>query len=180
METQTLVGLIGLGGAVVGVGGTLLGGLIQQRYQVRMAREERAEAQAREAESRGRDVARQALAELYKLRQHALTWQVGMSSDERNQWVKTANAIADEAELNAALIPDADALRERLQDALSVTRTSFSVDAHEAEHEPYMSEFDTGHCIALLSAYMRGDEALPTPTLRERRERAQREARQDL
>ncbi|WP_328939210.1 hypothetical protein OG288_36930 [Streptomyces tauricus] len=103
-----------------------------------------------------------------------------MSSDERNQWVNTAHAVADDAELNAALIPGANELRERLQDALNVARISFFVDAHESEQEPYMSEFDTSHSIALLSAYMRGDEALPTPTLRERRERAQREARQDL
>ncbi|WP_328581942.1 hypothetical protein [Streptomyces sp. NBC_00370] len=180
MDTQTLAGVFGLGGTVVGVGGTLLGGIVQQRHQARTAREERAEARAGEVESRGRVVAEKALAELYELRRHALTWKVGMSPDERNQWVKTANTMADDAELNVALIPAADALRERLQDALSVARKSFFVDAYESEHEPYMSEFDAGHSIALLSAYMRGDGALPTPTERERRECAARETRQGL
>ncbi|MFF3377778.1 hypothetical protein ACFYXF_33085 [Streptomyces sp. NPDC002680] len=180
MEAETLAGLVGLGGTVVGVGGTLLGGLIQQRHQARTTRDERAEARASEVESRGREVAEKALTELYGLRRHALTWKVGMSSDEQNQWAKTAHTMADDAELNAALIPGADALRERLQDALSVTRKSFSEDAYETEHEPYKSEFDTGHSIALLSAYMRGDEALPTPTLRERRESTAREAQRDL
>ncbi|WP_406516757.1 hypothetical protein [Streptomyces sp. NBC_00134] len=180
MDVQTLTGLFGLGGTVVGVGGTLLGGLIQQRHQVRTTREERAEARASEVESRGRGVAEKALTELYGLRRHAMTWKVGMSSDERNQWVKIAHAMADDSELNAALIPGADELRERLQDALSAARKSFFVDAFESEHEAYMAEFDTGHSIALLSAYMRGDHALPIPTLRERREGAEREARQDL
>lgn len=180
MQTETLVGLMGLGGAVVGVGGTLLGSWLQHRQQAEMAREERAEARAGEAESRGRGVAEKALTELYSLRRHALSWKAGMSAEERNEWVGTAHVMADQAELHTALVPGADTLRERLRDALSAARKSFFLDGYEAEHEAYRSEFDTSHCIALLSAYMRGDATLPEPTVREERETIERDMQQDL
>lgn len=92
MRPETLAGLIGLGGAVIGVGGTLSAGWFQQRHQLRTAQEERAEARTGEVESRGREVARMALSELYQLRRQALAWQVGMSTEERNEWVRTAHA----------------------------------------------------------------------------------------
>ncbi|MDW4902891.1 hypothetical protein RB625_31200 [Streptomyces californicus] len=177
VETETLVGLFSLGGAVLGVGGTLLGGWFQQRHQVQVAREERAEARSSEMESRGRGAAEKALIELHALRRHALAWKVGMSDDERNQWVGAAHAMVDEAELNVDLVPRADTLRVRLRDALNVVRHSFFEDCYEADHEAYKSEFDTSHCIGLLAAYMRGDDALPEPTAREEREAIQRDMR---
>ncbi|MFF3485092.1 hypothetical protein ACFYXC_17775 [Streptomyces sp. NPDC002701] len=180
METEMLVGVIGLGSAVVGVGGTLLGGWLQQRHQAQTAREERAEARSVEAESRGRQTADKALSELYALRTHALTWKMGMSADERNEWLGRAYTMADAAELHTALVPGADTLSMRLRDALKVVRASFFQDAYEAEHEAYLSEFDTSHCIALLSAYMRGDSSLPEPTLREEREAIERDRQRDL
>ncbi|NUP43259.1 MAG: hypothetical protein HOY76_41140 [Streptomyces sp.] len=179
VETETLVGLIGLGGAVVGVGGTLLGGWLQHRQQAQTAREERAEARSSEAESRGREVADKALSELYALRRHALAWKVGMSAAERNEWLGKAHTMADEAELHTALIPGADTLRVRVGDALSVVRASFFQDADEAEHEADLCVADTGHCIDLLSAYMRGDAALPEPTRREERRAIERDMRED-
>lgn len=180
VQTETLVGLFGFGAAVLGVGGTLLGGWLQQRHQVQVAREERAEVRSSEVESRGREAAQKALTELYALRRHALTWKVGMSAEERNQWVGAAHPMVDEVELNVALIPGADTLRVRVRDALSVVRNSFFEDGYEGEHEPYRSEFDTSHCIGLLSAYMRGDDALPEPTAREERESIQHDMRENL
>ncbi|MFI7345291.1 hypothetical protein ACIBSR_03305 [Streptomyces sp. NPDC049936] len=178
MRPETLAGLFGLGGTVVGVGGTVLAGWFQQRSQVRTAREEREEARASEAESRGREVARKALSELYDLRRQALTWKTGMSSQERDEWVATAHARADEAELNAALIPQGDVLRVRLRDALSAARGLFSEGADD-DYQVYPTEFAVDHCIALLSAYMRGDPALPRQTRREERTMLEREMREN-
>ncbi|MBZ6261188.1 hypothetical protein KVH22_37415 [Streptomyces olivaceus] len=179
MEAQTLVGLIsGLGGAAIGAGGALLGGWLQQRHQAKLDREQREEARAGLVEERGRTAADKALGELYTLRRHVSTWEVDLSAEAKNQWYQTGHTHADEAELNAALIPEADNLRERLQDALESARTSMQIDAWESEHEPYLSAFDTEHAIGLLSAYMRGD-SLPAPTLREERASLEREMRRE-
>lgn len=177
MRPETLAGLFGLGGTVVGVGGTLLAGWIQQRSQERTAQQERAETRSSEADSRGREVARSALSKLYDLRRQALEWKVGMSAQERHEWVETAHAKADEAELNAALIPQADILRVRLRDALTVARDLFCEDEND-DHQAHRSEFAVDHCIALLSAYMRGDPELPERTLREERTMLEREMRE--
>ncbi|MFI6606864.1 hypothetical protein [Streptomyces sp. NPDC050507] len=177
MEAETLAGLIGFGGAVVGAGGALLGAWLQQHHQAKTARVEREEARAGLVEERGRAAAEKALAELYRLRGHAVTWRGGMAADERNEWSRTSRNLIDAADLNAALIPKADKLRVRLQDALGAIRKSVHIDAHESEHEAYLSTSDTEHAIALLSAYMRGD-TLPAPTVREQREGVERDMRE--
>jgi hypothetical protein len=143
-----------------------------------MEQKRRKEARADLLEERGRAAADRALAELYVLRRHVSTWKVDMSTEEKNQWYQTGHDHTDNAELNAALIPEADELRERLRDCLDVVRTSMNVDAWESEHKPHLSRSDTEHAISLLSAYMRGD-SLPTPTLREKRESLEREMRQE-
>jgi hypothetical protein len=176
VSPEVSAGWIGLIGASVGAGGALLGVWLQQRYQAKMARDQREEARDDLLEERGRTAADKALAELYALRRHVLTWKVGMSAEERNQWVQSGHTYADDTELNAALIPKATELRERLRYALGAIRGSMFVDAYEAAHEPYMSDFDTEHAIGLLSAYMRGD-SMPRPTPREERVSVEREMR---
>jgi hypothetical protein len=143
-----------------------------------MEQKRREEARADLLEERGRAAAEKALTELYDLRRHVSTWKAGMSVEERNQWYQTGYDHTYSAELNAALIPEANELRERLRDALEVVRTSMNVDAWQSDHEPHLSHFDTEHSIALLSAYMRGD-CLPPPTSREERETSQREMREE-
>ncbi|MDX3233224.1 hypothetical protein [Streptomyces sp. ME19-01-6] len=179
MEAEVSAGWIGLIGASVGAAGALVGGWFQQRYQAKMAREDREEARNDLLEERGRTAADKALAELYALRRHVVTWKIGWSAVERVEWVQEGHTYADDAELNAALIPKAAELRERLRDALIAIRRSMFIDAHEAGNEPYLSEFDTEHAIELLSAYMRGD-GLPQPTLREERAGVERDMRQRL
>ncbi|MET9479298.1 hypothetical protein [Streptomyces sp. NPDC006638] len=178
MEAEVMAGLIGFGGAAVGAGGALLGAWLQQRHQAETAQKQREDARASLVEERGRTAAEKALAELYGMRRHAVTWKGGMPAEERNKWSHTGSALVDEAELNAALIPGADELRARLQDALATIHTSIHVDAYESEHEAYLSTTDTEHAIALLSAYMRGD-ALPSPTRREERVGLERDMREE-
>ncbi|WP_432131267.1 hypothetical protein [Streptomyces tendae] len=179
VQTETLVGLIsGLGGAAIGAGGALLGGWLQQRHQVKLDREQREQARAGVLEERGRTAADKALGELYALRRHISTWKGAFSTEEQNEWFQTGYSLADVAELNAALIPEADELRERLQDALESARDSLHADAWYSEHEPYLSASDTEHTIALLSAYMRGDY-LPPMTAREERASLAREMRRE-
>ncbi|WP_331734982.1 hypothetical protein OG379_39825 (plasmid) [Streptomyces sp. NBC_01166] len=176
MEAETLAGLIGFGGAVVGAGGALLGAWFQQSHQAKTARVEREEARAGLVEERGRTAAEKSLAELYGLRRHVLTWKL-VSDDERSEWSRIGYTLTDEAELNASLIPEGEELRERLKDALGALRNSISVDTYEAVHEAYASTFDTEHAISLLAAYMRGD-ALPRPSRREERESLERQMRE--
>ncbi|MFE1545866.1 hypothetical protein ACFW61_36160 [Streptomyces microflavus] len=178
MEAETLAGLIGFGGAVVGAGGALLGAWFQQSHQAKNTRAEREEARASLVEERGRAAAEKALAELYGLRRHVLTWKL-MSEDERTECSRIGYTLTDEAELNASLIPKGEALRERLKDALGALRNSIHVDAYESVHDAFLSTFDTEHAISLLAAYIRGD-ALPTSSLRERRESLERQMREDL
>ncbi|MEW1686215.1 hypothetical protein [Streptomyces sp. NPDC093594] len=178
MQPEVLAGLIGFGGAVVGAGGALLGTWLQQRHQAKLDREQRRETRADLVEERGRAAAEKALSELYLLRRHISTWKVGMNAEGKNTWFGTCITHADEADLNAALIPEASELRERFRDAMETARMSMQIDAWESEHEPYLSESDTEHAIALLSAYMRGDP-LPTPTRREERESLARSMRHE-
>ncbi|WNE95551.1 hypothetical protein PS467_09465 [Streptomyces luomodiensis] len=179
MEAEVSAGWIGLIGASVGAGGALLGGWFQQRHLAKMAREQREDARNDLMEERGRAAADKALAVLYTLRSHILTWKTGWSAVERVHWVQEGHTYTDDAELNTALIPKATELRKRFRDALGAIRRSMFVDAHEARNEPYLSEFDTEHAIELLSAYMRGDD-LPQPTLREERAGVDRDMRQRL
>jgi hypothetical protein len=178
MEPEVVAALWGFGGAAMGAGGAFLGTWVQQRHQAEMEQKRRDDARADLLEERGRAAAEKALTELYDLRRHVSTWKAGMSAEERNQWYQTGYDHTYSAELNAALIPEANELRERLRDALEVVRTSMNVDAWQSEHEPYLSHFDAEHSIALLSAYIRGD-SLPTPTSREKRETTQREMREE-
>lgn len=69
MQTEVLVGLIGFSGAVVGAGGALLGGWLQQRHQAAVAQEQREAARAGLLEERGRAAGERALSELYGLPQ---------------------------------------------------------------------------------------------------------------
>lgn len=180
MQTETLVGLIsGLGGAAIGAGGALLGGWLQQRHQAKLDREQRREARAGLVEERGRAAAEKALSELYLLRRHISTWKVDLNAEGKNAWFHSSITHADEAELNAALIPEASELRERFRDAMDAARMSMQIDAWESEHEPYLSESDTQHAITLLSAYMRGD-SLPAPTRREERASLERSMRREV
>ncbi|WP_326755113.1 hypothetical protein OH738_10710 [Streptomyces hirsutus] len=178
MQPEVLSGLIGFGGAAVGAGGAFLGTWLQQRHQAQLEQQRWEKARADLLEERGRAAADKALAELYVLRRHISSWKVGMSAEEKSQWYRTGHGHTDNTELNAALIPEANELRERLRNALEVVRTSMHVDAWESEHEPYLSGFDTEHAIALLSAYMRGDP-LPSPSPREARESVEREMREE-
>ncbi|MFJ8787042.1 hypothetical protein [Streptomyces sp. NPDC102476] len=177
MEPEVVAALWGFGGAIAGAGGAFLGTWVQQRHQTNMEQVRRTEARGDLLEERGRSAADKALTELYALRRHVGTWTVGLSAEGRNQWYQTGHDHTDHTELNAALIPEGGELRQRLRDAMEVVRTSMHVDAWESEHEPHLSLTDTQQAIEILSAYMRGD-ALPSPSLREERETAQREMRE--
>lgn len=164
MEAETLVGLIGFGGAVVGAGGALLGGWLQQRHQAKTARHERLEA-------RGYAAGEQALAELYQLRQHLVECGVaGNVPQERQPWRFIAVTHLDEAELAVMLMPSAPLVHARVVEVLILAKRFELAGQHRQRQVQWMK-----HCVVaaidMLSAHMRG-EPIPEIGLERYRTRA--------
>ncbi|MEU8556016.1 hypothetical protein AB0C80_18770 [Streptomyces anthocyanicus] len=162
MQTETLVGLIGFGGAVVGAGGALLGGWLQQRHQVKAARAER-------REERRYTAGQTALGMLIRIRHAA----ANRAEDEESEAAWTAELIEWSTSFDAALllIADGDEMRERV---FEVVRHLGYYDRLGQNHREANDWIDAacGEAINLLSAYLREDP-LPSRsvTYRERQAR---------
>ncbi|MGW4437026.1 hypothetical protein ACWELO_14880 [Streptomyces sp. NPDC004596] len=119
MQTETLVGLIGFGGAVVGAGGALLGGWLQHRQQADTARRERWEGYARKA-------AETTLTELLTAQEEMTDWAMGFSGREEdaNELYRIILERSRSARHSSLLIPEASEMRSRLREVLEVM-TSF-------------------------------------------------------
>jgi hypothetical protein len=158
MQAETLAGLIGFGGAVVGAAGALAGAWLQQHYQAKTAQRDRIEAQGRAAGER-------ALAELYALRRHLD--EVRQNPDETPEthqpWRKIAWRHMDEVELAVLLMPGGGEVRSRVVEALDSTRI-FMVNRGEMTPRR-MGRIRNGglEAIAILAAHLRG-ETLPEPS----------------
>ncbi|MEU1454404.1 hypothetical protein [Streptomyces avermitilis] len=154
MQTETLVGLIGFGGAVVGAGGALLGGWLQQRHQAETARLERQNA-------RGYAAGEKSLGELHRLRHHLTECEaVGDVSQDRQPWRSIAVRHLDDAELAIMLIPNATQVRERLVKALYCARRYELAGQHRANQVRWIKTCVTS-AIDMLSSHLRGDPVPP-------------------
>lgn len=159
VQTETLVGLIGFGGAVVGAGGALLGGWFQQRYQTKAARSQRVEERAREAGNN-------ALTELLVLRR-LVTENVHANLDEEMpNWRKVAERHMDAAEMALLLMPQAEEVRARVVKALNLAERALAFAARTAQGLN-MEKLHLYNCsneaIQVVSAFMR-DDPLPEPS----------------
>ncbi|MFJ9869829.1 hypothetical protein [Streptomyces sp. NPDC101165] len=170
MEAEVSAGLIGLVGAVVGAGGALLGGWLQQRHQTKVTREQQAAARASLLEERGRAAGEKALSELYALRRHLKDCELRPVAEERQPWRVIARAFIDDAELAVMLMPKAGEVQSRIADAAGLITETLVIGRDEAramtdrEHRTHIHRCLAGtlEAIEALSAFMRGD-ALPEP-----------------
>ncbi|MFF3934381.1 hypothetical protein [Streptomyces hirsutus] len=170
MQIEILVGLIGFSGAVVGAGGALLGGWLQQRHQVAVAQEQQEAARAGLLEERGRAAGEKALSELYALRRHLKDCELRPVPEERQPWRGIARGFIDEAELAVMLMPNAAEVQSRITDAAGLITETLVIGREEArqmtdrEHVQHVHRCLVGtlEAIGALSAFMRGDP-LPEP-----------------
>ncbi|MDX3186474.1 hypothetical protein PV334_35295 [Streptomyces sp. ME02-7008A-1] len=107
METEILVGLIGLGGALVGASATFAGVVYQQRRQDLSARRLHRQTQAAGA-------ADTILSDLYELQRVARQGNDGLTESERAERYRGQHDAVARIVLNVQRIPDAE-LRSRLQ-----------------------------------------------------------------
>ncbi|MFF3377779.1 hypothetical protein ACFYXF_33090 [Streptomyces sp. NPDC002680] len=166
MQAETLAGLIGFGGAVVGAGGALLGGWLQQRYQADIVVRERQNA-------RGYAAGEKALLELAQLRQHLIACTVmGDVSAEHQPWRLIAIRHLDNAEVAILLIPNASVIRERLIKALYCARRFELAGQHRPEQVAWIKACSS-NAIDMLASRLRGD-AIPALGLEAIREKVRR------
>ncbi|WP_326658804.1 hypothetical protein [Streptomyces canus] len=164
VESETLAGLIGFGGAVVGAGGALLGAWLQQHHAAKTARNERLDA-------RGYAAGEKALSELYQLRQHLVECGVaGEVPQERQPWRFIAITHLDEAELAVMLMPGARLVHDRVVEVLVLGKRFELAGQHRHRQVQWMKHCTTA-AIDLLSAHMRG-EPVPEIGLERYRNRA--------
>ncbi|WP_431040450.1 hypothetical protein ACQUSR_34045 [Streptomyces sp. P1-3] len=159
MQTETLVGLIGFGGAVVGAGGALVGAWLQQHHQARTA-------QAQRVEDRAREAGNNALAELLVLRR-LVTENVHANLDEEiPRWRSVAQRHTDAAEMALLLMPQAEEVRARVIGALHLAERALAFAARAALglHVEKLHLYScSNEAIQVLAAFMRGDP-LPKPS----------------
>ncbi|MEU5030188.1 hypothetical protein [Streptomyces milbemycinicus] len=163
MQAETLAGLFGFGGTVIGAGVSLWATLITQRQQAKATADQREAAKISLINERSRTAGEKALSELYDLRRHITQRQRVLAPEDRETWLQAGEALADQAELEAGLMPQAEEVRTRFREALEVTRASMYAEVRGSSDLPVESKANTDHAIDLLSAYMR-EEALPEPT----------------
>jgi hypothetical protein len=159
VQTETLVGLIGFGGAVVGAGGALLGGLLQSRLQAKGTRAQRIEDRAREAGNN-------ALSELLVLRRLVTENVLTNLDEEQPEWRLTAQLHMDAAEMALLLMPGAEAVRGRVVKALGLAERALAFAAR-AELGLHVEKLHLYNCsneaIQVVGAFLRGDQ-LPPPS----------------
>lgn len=165
MQTEMWVGLIGFGGAVVGAGGALVGGWLQQRHQATVLREQQEAARTGLLEERGRAAGEKALSELYALRRHLKDCELRPVPAELQPWRGIARTFIDDAELAVMLMPNAAQVQSRVADAARLITETLMIGRDEArmmtdgEHRTHVNLCLAGtlEAIGVLSAFMRGD-----------------------
>ncbi|WP_328939204.1 hypothetical protein OG288_36900 [Streptomyces tauricus] len=150
MQTETLVGLSGFGGALVGAGGALLGGWLQQRLQAKTAKAER-------REERRYTAGQTALDMLIRLRQATASRTEDQEGEDA--W---ADAFVDwTVTFDAALyvVPDGDQMREQV---FQIMRLIGFYEALGQTHQESNLWIDSlcKEAIEVLAAFLR-EEPLP-------------------
>ncbi|MGR6973210.1 hypothetical protein ACU639_27090 [Streptomyces cynarae] len=178
MQAETLAGLMGFGGTLVGAGVSIWATVITQRHQVKTARDQR-------IEERGRAAGEKALTELYALRRHLIEVSASSTPVENQSWARIAVDHVDRTEAAIALMPGAHSVRERISEAMDIgTRELLVARLLRAPEDVAVRALTSAalEAIDALSAYMRG-EGIPEPSqwlLDCRRDGADLHASEDL
>lgn len=151
MDATVAAGWIGLGGAVVGAGAAVLGGVVQQRLQAKST-------QADRREERGHLAGEKALAELYQLRRHLLAC-VGTAGvpDECEPWRDIARRYLDSAELAVLLLPSSTPAGGRAMEVLLLAER-FELAGQDRRRQLRWIGYCVSRAIRILSAHRGGDE----------------------
>lgn len=155
MDAETLAGLMGLGGALVGAGVSVWATVVTQQHQARGTREQR-------VAERGWAAGEKALSELYALRRRAVEHLKGEPPRDEEQWRLIARTHMDEAGLALELMPQADELRQRISFVLGHAYVEMSEQAGNIDAQLILAQSRAIDAIALIGAHMRGD---PLPAL---------------
>ncbi|MFI5979176.1 hypothetical protein [Streptomyces sp. NPDC051452] len=155
MQAETLAGLMGLAGAVVGAGGALLGGYLQQHHQAKTAKEQRRDER--------RYTAGQAALEMLIRFRHA--------SMKRTEDVDSALAFSEAlvefvTTFDAALyvVPDGDEMRRRVLGTIGLA-AGYMEPHHPNSEDKSWIDTCCKEAIGVLSAFLR-EEPLPEPSQR--------------
>ncbi|MFE9649323.1 hypothetical protein ACFYO0_35470 [Streptomyces sp. NPDC006365] len=153
MQTETWVGLIGFGGAVVGAGGALLGGWLQQRHQARIAKAER-------REERRYTAGQAALDMLIHFRQ-ATANRIDEEESE-NAWTEVFVEWSVTFDAALYVVPDADEMRDRVFGIMGFIGYHEALGQTHSEANLWIDAL-CKEAIAVLSAFLR-EEPLPEPS----------------
>ncbi|MFJ8507717.1 hypothetical protein [Streptomyces avermitilis] len=153
MQTETLVGLIGFGGAVVGAGGALLGGWLQQRHQAKSAKEER--------RAERRHAAGQAALDMLIRFRHATASRI---NDDEGVDAWTEAFVEWSVTFDAALyvVPDGEAMRKRVFGIMGFVGYHEDLGQNHSEASLWIDAL-CKEAIGVLSAFLR-EEPLPAPS----------------
>ncbi|MFM9698843.1 hypothetical protein [Streptomyces europaeiscabiei] len=153
MQAEVSAGLIGLAGAVIGAGGALLGGWLQQRHQAQTAKAER-------REERRYTAGQVALDMLIRLRQATAS----RTEDQESEDAWTDAFIDWTVTFDAALyvVPDGNEMREQV---FEIVRLIGYYEALGQTHQESNLWIDAlcREAIGALSAFLR-EEPLPEPS----------------
>ncbi|MFC8230276.1 hypothetical protein [Streptomyces sp. NPDC057287] len=151
METDMLVGLIGLGGALMGASATFVGVVYQQRRQDLSARTLHRRTQAASA-------ADMILSDLYELQRVARQGNGGLTESERAERYRSQHDAVARIVLSVQRIPDAE-LRSRLQQNAFFVLLNPPEDARPEMERREATLWLCMDSIESLGAYLRNEPA---------------------
>ncbi|MFJ3665056.1 hypothetical protein ACIPSE_01230 [Streptomyces sp. NPDC090106] len=172
MQTETLVGLIGFGGAVVGAGGALLGGWLQQHHQRQLAAEARLAVQAQEAAEMIMSALNE-IDDLFQWRFLSGRGAAGWYADHKEDLFRCRSRMKQ----GALLIPN-EQVRKHLKDVFELMLGWEVGDIDEYE-QALRAQLAARDGLEILGSHLRGDP-IPIPRFatiqaRELRSRLMRE-----
>ncbi|SEC34741.1 hypothetical protein [Streptomyces sp. KS_5] len=153
MQAEVSAGLIGLAGAVIGAGGALLGGWLQQRQQALTAKAERREER--------RYTAGQAALDMLIRFRHATASRI---NDDEGVDAWTEAFVEWLVTFDAALyvVPDGDEMRKRLFGIMGFIGCYEDLGHNHSEASLWIDDL-CREAIGVLSAFLR-EEPLPEPS----------------
>jgi len=153
VQAEVSAGLIGLAGAVIGAGGALLGGWLQQRHQAQTAKAERWEER--------RYTAGQAALDMLIRFRHATASRI---NDDEGVDAWTEAFVEWSVTFDAALyvVPDGDEMRKRVFGIMGVAGYYEDLGQNHSEAALWIDAL-CREAIGVLSAFLR-EEPLPEPS----------------
>lgn len=127
------------------------------RHETNRAVAERRDAAMKMIDERGQTAGREALAELYTLRRHILQWGSDLDAESRASWTRSGEELADQVEIATGLIPQAQEVRVRMEEALWAAVRCMHEDENRPTTQAYGTKRAVNHAIDILQAFLRGD-----------------------